>query len=71
MLVFKLIKEWKDRKFKNFNVSLLVAGTLIILISSLFMNACSSLIAYDIFEPNIVVMNTIISSASAGLYIVV
>lgn len=33
------------------------------------MNACSSLVAYDIFKPNAVVMNTIISSASAGLLI--
>lgn len=48
----------------------MVSGTLIILITSLFMNACSSLVAYDIFKPNLVVMNTIIASGSAGLTIV-
>ena len=51
------------------NISFLVGGTLIILICSLFMNACSSLVAYEIFEPNKVVMNTIISSGSSGLFI--
>ena len=51
------------------NISFLVSGTLIILIGSCFMNACSSLVAYDIFEPNMVVMNTIISSGTSGLFI--
>ena len=35
------------------------------------MNGCSSLVAYDIFQPNLVVMNTIIASASSGLLMVV
>ena len=48
----------------------MVSGTLIILITSLFMNACSSLVAYDRFVPNLVVMNTIIASGSSGLCIV-
>ena len=58
-----------NRQFSSTNTSFLVSGTLIILITSLFMNACSSLVAYDIFKPNLVVMNTIISSASSGLFI--
>lgn len=33
------------------------------------MNACSSLVAYDLFKPNEVVMNTIISSGAAGLFV--
>jgi ammonia channel protein AmtB len=43
-----------------------VSGTLIILITTLFMNAASAKLAYDIMEPNIIVMNTVIASASAG-----
>jgi hypothetical protein len=35
------------------------------------MNACSSLVAYEKFEPNKVVMNTIISSGSSGLFIMI
>lgn len=65
-----MYKQNTNRQFTNFNQSFLMAGTLIILITSLFMNACSSLVAYQIFEPNRVVMNTIISSAAAGLLIV-
>jgi hypothetical protein len=53
------------------NISFLVGGTLIILICSLFMNACSSLVAYEKFEPNKAVMNTIISSGSSGLFIMI
>jgi ammonia channel protein AmtB len=33
------------------------------------MNACSAKIAYDIMEPNIIVMNTVIASAAAGCQI--
>jgi hypothetical protein len=30
------------------------------------MNACSAKLAYNIMEPNIIVMNTVIASAAAG-----
>lgn len=33
------------------------------------MNACSAKTAYDIMEPNIIVMNTVIASAAAGCQI--
>lgn len=35
------------------------------------MNAASAKVAYDIFRPNIVVMNSIVSSAASGLLIVI
>jgi len=51
-----------------------MAGTLIILITTLFMNAGSHMSITDEqkneFMANQIVMNTIISSASSGLYIV-
>jgi ammonia channel protein AmtB len=50
-------------------VSFLVGGTLLILITTLFMNACSAKIGYDVMEPNHIVMNTVIASASAGCHI--
>lgn len=47
-----------------------MAGTLIILITSLFMNAGAAMsISLDDKEPNVVVMNTVISAATAGLLI--
>jgi ammonia channel protein AmtB len=64
--IFKLYLEHETRQFTNQNISFLVSGTLIILISSLFMNACSAKLAYNIMEPNIIVMNTVIASAAAG-----
>jgi hypothetical protein len=33
------------------------------------MNACSAKIAYELMEPNHIVMNTVIASASAGCHI--
>ena len=36
------------------------------MISTLFMNAASAKIAYDLMEPNIIVMNTVIASAAGG-----
>jgi len=45
-----------------------MAGTLIILITSLFMNAGANMsISNDDMAPNQIVMNTIISAASSGL----
>jgi ammonia channel protein AmtB len=52
------------------NISLLVAGTLIILITSMFVNAGAPLqISNDDKKPNQIVMNTVISAASGGLLI--
>jgi ammonia channel protein AmtB len=36
------------------------------MISTLFMNACSAKLAYDLMVPNIIVMNTVIASAAGG-----
>lgn len=47
---------------------MLVAGTLIILICSLFVNAGAPLqLNEDISDPNKIVMNTVIAAGSAGL----
>ena len=64
-----MYKANQTREFSSCNISFLVSGTLIILITTLFMNACSAKIAYNIMEPNIIVMNTIIASAAAGCQI--
>lgn len=64
-----MYKVNQDRQFSNQNISFLVAGTLIILITSLFMNACTAKVAYNIMEPNIIVMNTIIAAGASGLFI--
>ena len=59
-----------NRTFYASNVSFLMAGTLIILITSLFMNAGASMtISMDDKKPNQIVMNTVISAASSGLLI--
>ena len=64
-----MYKVNQERQFSNQNISFLVAGTLIILITSLFMNACTAKVAYNIMEPNIIVMNTIIAAGASGLFI--
>ena len=65
-LIFEAYRQNQSRQFTNQNISFLVSGTLMILITTLFMNACSASIAYGIMEPNIIVMNTVIASAAAG-----
>ena len=58
------------RNFDVSNISFLVAGTLVILITSLFVNVGSQLnIGNGQTQPNKIVMNSIISSASSGLLI--
>ena len=65
-----MYKQNSNRTFFTNNVSLLVAGTLIILITSLFMNAGASMkISDDDMTQNKVVMNTVISAAASGLWI--
>ena len=65
-----MYKQNSNRTFFASNVSLLVAGTLIILITSLFMNASSvTQISMDDMRPNQIVMNTVISAASSGIFV--
>lgn len=59
-----------NRTFFASNVSLLVAGTLIILITSLFMNAGGSMrISTNDVQPNLIVMNTVVSAAASGFLV--
>jgi ammonia channel protein AmtB len=65
-----MYKKNCNRTFFASNISFLMAGTLIILITSLFMNAGSYMkISDDDNSPNVIVMNSIISAASSGLII--
>jgi len=67
-----MYKQNCNRTFYASNISLLVAGTLIILITSLFMNAGASMkISDDDKKPNQIVMNTVISAAASGFLIAV
>ena len=67
-----MYKEQSNRIFMASDVSFLFAGTLIILITSLFMNAGTVLeISMDDKGPNLIVMNTVISAASSGLLIAI
>jgi ammonia channel protein AmtB len=67
--IFRLYKAAEGRQFHNQNVTFLFSGTLLILITTMFMNACSAKIAYNLMKPNHVVMNTVIASAAAGCHI--
>lgn len=42
--------------------------TLITIVSTLLMNTTSAKIAYDLMEPNIIVMNTVITSAGGDCF---
>lgn len=69
-MIFRMYKQNCDRTFFASNMSFLMAGTLIILITMLFINAGASMqISQQDKEPNQIVMNSIISSASSGLLI--
>ena len=61
-----------NRSFHASDVSMLFAGTLIILITSLFMNAGATMkISIDDKSPNQIVMNTVISAASSGFLVAI
>lgn len=65
-----MYKQNLNRTFFASNVSLLVAGTLIILITSLFMNAGASMqISTNDVQPNLIVMNTVVSAAASGFLV--
>jgi ammonia channel protein AmtB len=73
-MFFDFYKKYTRRDFTASNISFQVAGTLIVLVCSLFMNAGSKM---DISEQKInefmanqIVMNIIISASSSGLYVV-
>jgi ammonia channel protein AmtB len=68
MVIFKMYKQSCRRAFDTENISMLVSGTLMILICSLFVNAGAPLQLNDtISDPNKIVMNTVIAAGSAGL----
>ena len=67
-----MYKEQSNRIFFESDVSLLFTGTLIILITSLFMNSGAVLeISNNDKCANVIVMNTVISAASSGLLIAI
>lgn len=70
LFLFKVYKRGLNRSFEAENITLVVCGTLIILISFLFMNGGASRNISNITQtnsPNNIVMNTVISSATSGL----
>lgn len=67
-----MYKENYNRSFVASDVSMLFAGTLIILITSLFMNAGAIMtISVNDKSPNVIVMNTVISAASSGFLVAI
>ena len=75
VMVFKLYRKLSDRTFAPTNLTMVVTGTLIILITGLFINggAGGDLTASDDISasPNAIVMNTVISSATSGLTLMI
>lgn len=68
MVIFKMYKQYIKRSYDTENISFLVAGTLMILICSLFVSAGAHLsLDVENMDPNKIVMNTVISSATSGL----
>ena len=67
-----MYKKNSNRTFFASDISMLFAGTLIILITSLFMNAGAQMqISTDDKSPNQVVMNTVISAAASGFLVAI
>jgi len=68
LLIFKMYSENTRRTYQPSSISMLVSGTLLILITSLFVNAgAPKQISENDIKPNMVVMNTVIASAASGL----
>jgi len=68
--IFKVYKQCIERNFDPSDITILVSGTLIILISCLFMNGGAGQEIASISRtnsPNNIVMNTVIASATSGL----
>ena len=73
MTIFRVYRTNIERQFELQDISQLVSGTLIILITCLFMNggAGKEIVYVDEFNgPNNIVMNTVIASATGGLTMV-
>jgi ammonia channel protein AmtB len=74
LIIFLMYKKHCKRTFQPTNITMVVAGTLIILITSLFMNGGANGDLSRIYEenmPNAIVMNTVISSATSGLTLII
>ena len=67
LLIFRLYFANTKRDFDHNNVSFLVAGTLLILITSLFIAAGMPMGLSADVDPNEIVMNSVIAAGSSGL----
>ena len=68
-LYYRLYLKNSKRNFDHNEVSFLVAGTLIILITSLFIAAGMPLGLSADIDPNEIVMNSVIAAGSSGLLV--
>ena len=69
-MIFRWYQQSTQRNFGNQNISMMVAGTLIILICTFFLIAGAGLgISSGDVEPNMIVMNAVISCGASGLII--
>lgn len=70
-----MYRKLSDRTYAPTNLTMVVTGTLIILITGLFINggAGGDLTSSDIIQtsPNAIVMNTVISAATSGLTLMI
>ena len=69
LLIFRLYVANTKRDFDHNNVSFLVAGTLLILITSLFIAAGMPMGLSADVDPNEIVMNSVIAAGSSGLLV--
>ena len=69
MVIFKLYVSNSHRDFDANNTTFLVAGTLLILISSFFIAAGIPMGINPDIDPNEIVMNTVIASGASGLLV--
>ena len=70
LFIFRKYRDNLNRTFEPQDITFIVGGTLIILISCLFMNGGAGEKIDDFDKnssPNNIVMNTVIASATAGL----
>lgn len=73
LTLFRVYKQNIERTFDPQDISILVSGTLLLLISCLFMNggAGQEIVYVDGFNsPNNIVMNTVIAASASGLTMV-
>ena len=69
--IFQMYKKLANRTFAPNSLTMMVTGTLIILITGLFINGGANVDLNEVsngsISPNSIVMNTVISSATSGL----